>query len=158
LLRLEVVSISSTPPTISKTTQMPKFSTAKEVAIPSTKVSATNGQIELNVDIQLPNGWKINSLAPISYYLEGESDGSAKIVSSAELTNLPEAKPQFSIPVKVSGTGQVTAQLSLRYYYCEDGVDGLCKMAEVSWKIPLEIVAEGGKPSMPLTTKPELGL
>ncbi|WP_081445039.1 thioredoxin-like domain-containing protein [Blastopirellula marina] len=147
-----------TPPSPPKVKQTPKFSAAEEIVLPPTKVTAANGQVNLNVDIQLPPGWKINTLAPTSYYLEGESTGPAQIAAEVELVTLAEPKPQFSVSVPVAGEGKSTVKLSLRYYYCEEGVDGLCKTAEVRWSVPLEIVASGGESAVPLATKPELGL
>ncbi|TWT30832.1 thioredoxin-like domain-containing protein [Blastopirellula retiformator] len=147
-----------TPPSPPKVKQTPNFSSAKEVMLDPAKVTATDGQVKLNVDIQLPLGWKLNKLAPTSYFLEGESTGPAKIAEEVELVSLPEPKPQFTVSLPVAGEGKSTVKFSLRYYFCEDGVDGLCKTAEVRWTIPLEVVASGGESGVTLTTQPEVGL
>jgi hypothetical protein len=54
--------------------------------------------------------------------------------------------------VPVAGTaGAARLKVSLAYYYCQEGAEGLCKAGSVVWTIPLEIAENGASTEVSLS-------
>ena len=86
------------------------------------------------------------------YWLDSEA--AAGSVDRAELNEWHKlAKPatEFDIrlPVK-QATGADSVTVSLNYYYCQEGENGVCKTGSVVWKIPLELTADGSSKPLPI--------
>ena len=45
--------------------------------------------------------------------------------------------------VPVAGEGKDEITVSLNYYYCQEGDDGVCKTGSVVYTVPVEIAATG---------------
>lgn len=131
-----------TPPAAPKA-EKPSFEKAAQVKVEAAKVKATDGQVKLKVALVLPSGYKINPLAPMSYWLE--ATGEAGPVDRAALGKKSLAKPaaefESSLPVKGEGTDAVT--LSMKYSYCAVADEGVCKLGSVVFTIPLTIAGDG---------------
>ena len=50
------------------------FSKAKQIKVTAVKTKSQDGAIKLQVKLQLADGWKINELAPASYWLQAAGD------------------------------------------------------------------------------------
>jgi hypothetical protein len=49
---------------------------------------------------------------------------------------------EFDIPLPIKGTtGRDSIQLTLDYYYCREGAEGLCRVGSVAWVVPVEFSA-----------------
>jgi sugar lactone lactonase YvrE/thiol-disulfide isomerase/thioredoxin len=114
--------------------------------LPLAVVRAENGTVRLHVEIDLPAGYKINSLAPLEYRLEnaGQSaaDPAGVIVRDGFGKTVQIEKPaaDFEIRLPVRGaSGRDTAAITIDYYYCREGAEGLCKVGSVAWIVPLEL-------------------
>lgn len=94
--------------------------------------------------LKMPSGWKINPLAPMSYWLDStHAEGAAdRTAFGRNLLDKPAA--EFDIPVRVSGVGEDEVQVSLRYYYCQTKDEGVCKVGAVVFSVPINVVSEGG--------------
>ena len=55
------------------------------------------------------------------------------------LQKLEKPEKEFSLSVPVSGPGEAKLKVSLTYYYCETGNEGLCKIANAIWTVPVTI-------------------
>ncbi|MGY8767088.1 MAG: thioredoxin-like domain-containing protein [Pirellulales bacterium] len=143
-----------TPPTPPQKKQKPKFPSATQVTLEPVTVSATDGKISLNLQVDLPEGWKMNPLAPQGYFIEEIKDGPVKIEVSDSMTLLETPGKEVSIPLEVSGTGSSNIRVSMSYYYCQVGNVGLCKAASVQWAVPIVVVEQGGPSSVSLQVKP----
>ena len=109
----------------------------------SATVKPADGTVTLHVTLKVPEGWKINQLAPMSYWLDSPREkGSA---DRATFGRIKLAKPvaEFDVPVKVGGAGEDEVQVSLNYQYCKEGDDGVCKFGAVVFTVPLKVAAAG---------------
>jgi DNA-binding beta-propeller fold protein YncE len=137
------------PKTVAK---KPSFPGAKRVELPKTVVKAVDAKITLAVELQLPDGWKINADGPMAYLIEAEGD--AGPIDRAAIGNLVypkerQAKFDIAVPVRAA-TGQEKLTVSLTYYYCQKKETGLCKVGSVIWTVPLEVTERASVSSAPL--------
>ncbi|MCA9228855.1 MAG: redoxin domain-containing protein, partial [Planctomycetales bacterium] len=116
-----------------------RLASPNEVAVPAAKVKPTDGKIELAVELKLPEGWKINKMAPMKYKLEFPEAEGAVVRDQAGAKSLSEPAASFTVPLEISGTGDDRVKLGFNYFYCQEGNEGLCKIGSVLFNIPLQI-------------------
>ncbi|HEY0981280.1 thioredoxin-like domain-containing protein [Schlesneria sp.] len=117
-------------------------------ALPSEPVKATEiesqdlsptDSIAVQVELELPEGFKLNELMPVSYRLKADEGQTLFADDQLGVKQEIEAKGtsiSLSLPA-VRKTGTATAILSLTYGYCRDGNGGVCKVGTTHWKIPI---------------------
>ena len=139
------LTIAGLEPPAKPTPPFPSFAGAREVTADALRVTAVDGRANVEIAIAFPAGWKLNPFAPQRYYLL--PDSAQGVVSSANLPttgvdNEPAAVPmKVSIPVDGDGTGSI--KVGFEIYYCQDGGEGLCKVAPYVVTIPLTVAADG---------------
>lgn len=128
-----------------KSAAKPSFAGATQVAVESATLKPVDGKIELQAELKLPAGYKINTQAPMRYYVEPVAKTGP--VDRAALEKLsPIAKPSatFSVSLPVSSDeGEDLVKVSLNYYFCEEGDRGLCRSGSVSWTVPVKLAGDG---------------
>jgi len=110
-------------------------------------VRPENGVIRLEVTLTLPIGYKINSMAPMTYSVKSaDGNGSPSGLRLAELEKpdrLENPTNTFTIDLPTqSETGDQTFEVSLTYSYCRTGAEGLCKMGSVIWTVPVRLASD----------------
>ena len=152
---------------------------AVQETVPLATVRPENGQVRLAVELQLPAGYKINEAAPTAYRVdfpggEGREAGGRKgdwlrvpevpvpfsgvgaggpIVCDkfAKPIRVPKPAANFEIALPVSAeTGRDTVRISLNYFYCRSGAEGLCKAGSAVWTVPIELKADAVTTVIPL--------
>lgn len=124
---------------------------ANQEKLKTTKVKPDNGKVTLQVDLQLPKGWKINPLAPMRYDLQLTNETGPVDRQVVGKTKLKEPTAKFDVVLPVSGTGTDQVQLVMTYYYCQTGGEGLCKVGKVNFRVPLVIADDGTEKPVTLT-------
>jgi thiol-disulfide isomerase/thioredoxin len=128
------------PPSPPQPAKKPTFPGAKQVKLNPAAVKPADGKITLAVQLKLPEGWKINDLAPMGYFLEAEAEtGPVDRTAVGKTTRLDKPATSFNITLPVTGAGQDVVKVSMNYYYCQDGGEGLCKVGSVVWTVPLKV-------------------
>ncbi|MCC7087454.1 MAG: redoxin domain-containing protein [Pirellulales bacterium] len=159
---LHIADLSVPVPT-AVTSELPKkpdFTDAKQVRIEPVALKPDAGEnIHLAVKLDLPQGYKINQLAPMRYFVEIEGEA-GPIDSNAlnRLVKLERPAAQFDVPLQIakSATPATAAvKLSFHYYYCQEGAEGLCKIGSVSFYIPIKLSAAAKSSTVELPLKVE---
>jgi sugar lactone lactonase YvrE/thiol-disulfide isomerase/thioredoxin len=142
-----------TPPTPATAVKKSSFSGAVEIKAPETALKAVDGKITLSIQLELPLGWKINPQAPMRYRLEaaGENGPVAPAALGDHAIDPPAASVTVVLPVR--SPGRDTLKLSLNYFYCQTGGEGLCKMGSVVWILPVDIRADASNSAVSLGHK-----
>ena len=86
-------------------------------------------------------GYKINDLAPMRYLVES-NDASGPIDRAAlgKLVSVETKSPTFEIELPAAAdTGHETLKVSLGYYYCQTGAEGVCKAGSVVFSLPVTL-------------------
>jgi DNA-binding beta-propeller fold protein YncE len=103
-------------------------------------VTLAPGEGTLSVDVVLPDGYKVNSLAPtsIAWLVSGDAVTPAP---GADRSEPGMAFPQNSPATFVDGSGTVTADLTV--YWCTADNEELCFIEQVRLVQPVEVVPGG---------------
>ncbi len=113
-----------------------------QITLPEQRVAAGAGEIVL--DIVLPEGYKLNNLAPFTS--EWTTSGEA-IQMSEEHQTQRIVEPELPIRVPVTLTeGSDVLHGELTIYYCEAVQQNLCFIDQVAIDAPVTVSAEGGEP------------
>jgi len=134
-----------TPPPPPKASAAPLAGgTASKVA---PQVVVAGDVLRLQVTLQYPEGYKLNTLAPTTWQVAAV--GQQELVAAEALDKRQEVEvtddvATLEIPL-AQQTGKATLRLSLSYPYCREGVGGLCKLKTMSWLIPVEIKPEAAQ-------------
>jgi thiol-disulfide isomerase/thioredoxin len=145
------------PPAPNKSDSKPSFKGAAQAKLETQSVKSAAGTLTLHVELELPDGYKINPLAPMSYLVEATgTDGPVDRTAIGELkkTDSPEAAFDIRLPLG-RAEGEETLKVSLGYYYCQKGAEGLCKAGSVVWTVPVKLSAGAKHDSVLLEHKVE---
>jgi thiol-disulfide isomerase/thioredoxin len=140
--RVGTFTIDGLAPPAAPKAEKPSFEKAAHVKLEAAKVQATDGQVKLKVQLLLPSGYKINPLAPMSYWLEAAGDAGPVDRAALGKKSLPKPAAEFDASVPVKGEGTDTVTLSMKYSYCAVADEGVCKLGSVVFTIPLTIAAD----------------
>jgi thiol-disulfide isomerase/thioredoxin len=142
---LEIKGLEPPPP--AKTDNKPSFPDAEQVTLAEAKLKPADGKVRLQVALTLPEGYKINPIAPLRYLVEaGGDDGPIGRRELGKLVRVEKPARQFAIDLPADGEpGSETLKISLAYYYCQDGSEGVCKAGSVVWTLPLSVSADAAE-------------
>jgi thiol-disulfide isomerase/thioredoxin len=101
----------------------------------------------LQIDVQLPQGYHLNPLAPQRYKVSVEGGGVTIDQKSASQTS-KDLKLPLRIPLTSSatpGTANVRAQVTL--FYCREDNTGTCRIKTLVWQLPVNVVANASAAS-----------
>ncbi len=123
---------------------------AKRIAVPAIKFAEGAKEIELNIKLELPEGWKMDSQAPQGYVYQW-SVGS-KQITEPKKTRIEPATPEVQFKLAIPDAPVATLRVALTYYYCRDGEDGRCIAETIVVEAPTSKIASGSSsPSVSLT-------
>lgn len=130
---------------------------AKGVVDLAAQSIAAGEAVKLEVRFKLPEGYKLNKLAKVTYKLEAV--GEQKLFAAEQLKARHTAEVQdevatATIPL-VAQTGEAKLTFSLSFSYCRDGVGGLCKLKTSKWSIPINVSADGKSSTIKLEAAAE---
>jgi DNA-binding beta-propeller fold protein YncE len=145
------------PPVLAAQPAKPSFPGAVRRDLPAQKVRPIGGRIKFSVELDVPADWKINPLAPMRYVLQ--SSGSGELFDRPSFGTMEAVEPpaerfEFSIPAADVEKDAITVSMS--YYYCQNGGEGLCKVGSVIWSVPLSVSSDGQADEVRLLHKVEL--
>ncbi len=149
------------PAALEKSDQL-SLSGAAQIQVDPLTVKPVEGNIRLAVALTLPEGWKINPLAPMTYQVKaGQDTGPIDRKAIGKTVRLEKPAAQFEIVLPVSGDGADALEITLNYFYCQEGGEGLCKVGVVAWSVPLTIAeaaeSDAGKISFEVPVHPPRG-
>ena len=121
----------------------PSFKGAAQEKLKPAAVRPVQGKVKLAVTLKVPEGWKMNPDAPMSYWLDSPQPSGPVDRTAFGRTKLARPAADFEVLVPVTGTGDDEVAVSLNYYYCEEKPEGVCKVGSVVFTVPLKIAAAG---------------
>ncbi|MEZ6130176.1 MAG: thioredoxin-like domain-containing protein [Planctomycetaceae bacterium] len=158
------------PPTPQKTRRVPDMANA--TTLPEQTV-AVSDELDVVVDLAVSEGYKLNTLAPITwevFVIEGDQILAPTALQGRNTASADGGTATFSLPLtKTPGTAMIAIEIS--FGYCDSESENICRLANQLWKFPLTVSADTpghelklafSKPKVrpvltpePLTPKPE---
>jgi thiol-disulfide isomerase/thioredoxin/sugar lactone lactonase YvrE len=100
------------------------------------------GEATLTLSLELPAGYKLNSLAPTSVKVVSSSQQVISLDSGAE-QQLRNVKFPLTISVKAV-EGETSIRIDYAIYYCESSKESLCFIKEARLNIPVKVKRGSG--------------
>ena len=130
-----------TPPTPPKPAAVRDTSDAIDSAA---KSFAPGEKLSVRIALAIPDGYKLNDLAPVTW--EIFTDGEQSLFPVATLGQrdqavVADAHATFDIPM-TGTTGTATMYIRVGYGYCGTEKNALCRLATATWRVPITIAAD----------------
>jgi len=138
-------------PAAAKVEKKPSFKGAAKEKVELAKVKPEKNAVKLHVSLKVPDGWKLNAEAPMSYWLDSPKEAGPADRTAFGKKKLDKPLAEFDVSVPVKGKGEDEVAVSLNYYYCQKGDDGVCKTGSVIFTVPLNIADDGDGDAVKLT-------
>lgn len=98
------------------------------------------GDVELVLNLVLPDGYKVNPLATSRLRVQASP---ATAVNGLPKEGFTISALPLRIPLKVQADGELL--LDAEIYYCQSGKEALCYFKQLRWRIPLKVDANGAR-------------
>ncbi len=105
-------------------------------------VIAAPGQGKITLNINLPQGYVFNNLAPFAMHVN-QNGGVVQVAPSDNDLSIVEPKMPVSMPVKLV-EGQATLRVDADVYYCEAVNESRCYPVFLRFVAPLTVSSDGG--------------
>jgi sugar lactone lactonase YvrE len=102
--------------------------------------------IQFEVQLNLPEGYKLNELFPNAFRFKAEGDQSLLTPEQQDqkyLAKLDGDTVKLTLPI-AKKTGEATLEIALTFGYCRDQKGGVCKVGTTKWKVPV-VLKDGAK-------------
>uniref|UniRef100_A0A7C2NW11 Redoxin domain-containing protein n=1 Tax=Schlesneria paludicola TaxID=360056 RepID=A0A7C2NW11_9PLAN len=153
--KMQVLAIDGLTPPQSGSSTGPEGTTTAAIDVPPQQI-APGAALEFAVDLALPDGYKLNPQASVTYRVtapKGQTVIAADAVNARDEAETDGTTARFRLPL-ASPSGKVALQVSVWYTYCRDGQSGLCKLGAATWNVPVEIAATATASAIRLATPP----
>jgi thiol-disulfide isomerase/thioredoxin len=118
----------------------------EQISLPAQTVAAGEGEIVLN--IVLPEGYKLNNLAPFTSTWTSREDA-ITIDETNRKQQIIEPESPIRVPVNLT-EGDDLLRGELTIYYCEAVLESLCFVDQVSIDVPVTVAANGASSEITL--------
>ena len=115
-----------------------------DAIITEAKSFAPGEKLAVRIALAIPDGYKLNDLAPVTWELF--TDGDQPIFPAANLGQRDEAivadgHATLSMPM-TGESGTATMYIRVSYGYCGTEENALCRLATATWRVPITIAAD----------------
>jgi hypothetical protein len=141
----------SAPKPAKASEKKPSFKGAIPETVPLVNLKPTDGKVTLNVELKIPAGWKVNTLAPMSYWVDSTKAAGPVNRSALGKQKLDAPTAKFPVTLPVTGAGEDEITVSLNYYYCQDADEGVCKIGSVVFTVPVKIATDAKESAATIT-------
>ncbi|QDU28289.1 Thiol-disulfide oxidoreductase ResA [Anatilimnocola aggregata] len=122
------------PPVLAKVVSPPAVS-GKPRTFEAATIKPTEDKLKVAINLALPADFKLNPGAPVRYYVHAAEENPvvAPAATGKWLTLEATASDfELELPLQAKATGG-PVMISLAFYYCRSGAEGVCKAGEVTW-------------------------
>ena len=119
---------------------------AEEIKTPAQQLrTGANAVLEINVD--LPEGYHLNPLAPQRYKISVDGGQSITVDEKLASRSAKDLKLPLRIPLNVVNTGSTNLRAQTTLFYCREDNTGTCRIKTLVWQIPIEVTANASVPN-----------
>jgi thiol-disulfide isomerase/thioredoxin/sugar lactone lactonase YvrE len=96
-----------------------------------------SAQATVRIALDLPEGWKVNPVAPAVLMAAVSGDG-IRVPAEYTRQTLHLLTPELVIPLQVGHDGQqAQLRIDLTYVLCQADDQGVCALRQVAWEVPI---------------------
>ncbi|MCA9062992.1 MAG: redoxin domain-containing protein [Planctomycetaceae bacterium] len=139
---MKVLNIEGlTPPAPPRRTTIPDEPAATDLG---TIQASSNGTLNFTVRLRIPDGYKFNDLAPVTWELfaaDGQTALPVDVLAVRDEATVEEMTARVSVPVN-SDPGEADVMLQVSFGFCSSDA-GVCRLADAAWTFHLVTSADG---------------
>ena len=118
---------------------------AEEIKVGAQKLRAgANGALQ--IDVELPEGYHLNPLAPQRYKVSVDGKSIAVDEKSASGAS-KDLKLPVRVPLSATAAGSSTVRAQVTLFYCREDNTGTCKIKTLVWQVPVEVTSDPNAPT-----------
>ena len=130
------------------------FATSETAAAPNAEEIKTapqqlraGGNATLEINVELPQGYHLNPMAPQRYKIAVEDGKNITIDEKLAARSAKDLTLPLRIPVNAvtAGAAKVKAQVTL--FYCREDNTGTCRIKTLVWQIPVQVTTDANAPN-----------
>jgi DNA-binding beta-propeller fold protein YncE len=118
---------------------------AEEIKVAAQKIrTGANGALQ--IDVELPEGYHLNPLAPQRYKVSVDGKSLAvdeKVAARAS----KDLKLPLRVPFNASEVGPATVHAQVTLFYCREDNTGTCRIKTLVWQVPVEVTNDASAPT-----------
>jgi hypothetical protein len=117
---------------------------AEEIKVPAQKLRAGDGALQ--IDVELPEGYHLNPLAPQRYKVS--VDGKSLTVDEKTAARASkDLKLPVRVPLNATAAGSSTVHAQVTLFYCREDNTGTCRIKTLVWQVPVEVTSDANAPA-----------
>src|SRR2546423_329914 len=117
---------------------------AEEIKLQPQRLHAQT-DAKLQIEVALPTGYHVNTLAPNRYQISIESGAQSLSTASGQKT-LTQIEQNLSIPLSMPlrslAPGKSELRVALTIFYCREDNTGTCLIKTLVWRVPVEVTTD----------------
>jgi len=114
---------------------------AEEINVTSQRLGlGSNGLLE--IDVELPQGYHLNPLAPQRYKISVDGGNSVAVDEKVASRAAKDLKLPLRIPVNTTGVGPANIHAQVTLFYCREDNTGTCRIKTLVWNMPVEVTSD----------------
>jgi len=118
---------------------------AEEIKVAAQKLRA-GADAALQIDVELPEGYHLNPLAPQRYKVSVDGKNLAVDEKTAARAS-KDLKLPVRVPLNATGIGSATVRAQVTLFYCREDNTGTCRIKTLVWQVPVEVTSDASAPT-----------
>ena len=108
---------------------LPGFQT---VMFEPVSVKPVRNRFVVDVQLELPAGHKLNPSAPLQYTIQAGSFVNSDFTGKTQIPETTSTRFTVQVPLQ-SKTGKSRFELAVKFFYCQQGLEAICRIASVKF-------------------------
>jgi thiol-disulfide isomerase/thioredoxin len=118
---------------------------AEEIQVATQKLRAGSDGA-LQIDVELPEGYHLNPLAPQRYKVSVDGKNLMVDEKSAARSS-KDLKLPVRVPLNATADGPATVRAQVTLFYCREDNTGTCRIKTLVWSAPVEVTSDPNAPT-----------
>jgi DNA-binding beta-propeller fold protein YncE len=118
---------------------------AEEIKVAAQKLRA-GADGALQIDVELPEGYHLNPLAPQRYKVSVDGKNLAVDEKTAARSS-KDLKLPVRVPLNATANGSATIRAQVTLFYCREDNTGTCRIKTLVWQVPVEVTSDANAPT-----------
>jgi DNA-binding beta-propeller fold protein YncE len=106
-----------------------------------------NGSATLEINVELPQGYHLNPMAPQRYKISVEDGKNIQVDEKLAARSAKDLKLPLRIPVTAAGAGAARVKAQVTLFYCREDNTGTCRIKTLVWQIPVQVTTDANAPN-----------
>jgi DNA-binding beta-propeller fold protein YncE len=119
---------------------------AEEIKVAAQRLRSGANAV-LQIDVELPEGYHLNPLAPQRYKISVDGSKSLVVDDKSASRAAKDLKLPVRIPLNTTAVGTATVRAQVTLFYCREDNTGTCRIRTLVWHLPVEVTNDANAPA-----------